>query len=72
MIYYDNNYQIHEFNKNNVGWYLKKPRKILNMISKKIIIKLEKEILRLLTNKEFEKKAKKIKGLYEKAKKVAN
>ena len=41
-------------------------------MSKRIIIKLEKETFRPLINKEFKEKAKKIKGLHKEAKKVAN
>ena len=41
-------------------------------MSKRIIIKSEKKIFKSLTNKEFKEKAKKIKGLHKKTKKVAN
>ena len=72
MVYYDNNYQIHEFNKDSAGWYLRKPRKTLNMMNKRVIIKLKKEIFRPLINEEFKEKAKKIEGLYEEVKKITN
>ena len=72
MVYYDNNCQIYEFNKDNMGQYLRKPRKTLNIMSKRIIIKLKKETFKPLTNKEFEEKIKKIKGLHKEAKKIVN
>ena len=51
---------------------MRKSRKILNIINKRVIIKLEKKTFKPLINKEFKEKAKKIKGLYKEAKKVAN
>ena len=41
-------------------------------MSKRVIVKLKKKTLKPLTNKEFEEKAKKIKGLHKEAKKIAN
>ena len=69
---YDDSCQIHESSKDGAGWYPRKPRKTLNMMSKRVTVKSEKETLRPLTNEEFEEKAKKIEGLHEEAKKVAD
>ena len=41
-------------------------------MNKRIIIKLEKKILKPLINKEFKEKIKKIKGLHKEIKKIAN
>ena len=41
-------------------------------MSKRVIIKLEKEIFKLFINKEFKEKIKKIEGLYKETEKVAN
>ena len=72
MVYYNNSCQIHESSKDSVGWYLRKSRKTLNMINKRVTVKSEKEIFKLLINKEFEEKVKKIKRLYKEAKKITN
>ena len=72
MICYNDSCQIYKFNKDNTGWYPRKFRKILNMINKRVTIKLEKKIFKSFINKEFEKKIKKIKKLYKEVKKVVN
>ena len=41
-------------------------------MNKKVIVKLEKEIFRPFTNEEFKEKIKKIEGLHEETKKVAD
>ena len=72
MACYNNNGQIYKFNKDSAGWYPRKLKKILNIMSRRVVIKLEGETLKPFIREEFKEKVKKIEKLYNKAKQVAN